>query len=142
MVAGQSGAAARLARVCRRGNKAFAAMLAALIVVFLAGFAGVTLQVVALDGEAARAGNLAKAEAKARDADGAATAAPRGLVAERELRRRPGPARPKGRRRPGPALDGRGPARDPGGGAPILRGWCGPTLAGWEEQVPRVLRHP
>jgi WD40 repeat protein/tetratricopeptide (TPR) repeat protein len=134
-------AVARLARACRR-NKSIAAMLAALIVVFLAGFAGVTLQWLRADGEATRAGNLAKAEAKARAAESELRIRAQGLVAERDFDHGLELAR-KGDIDQGLLWMAEALRETPAERTDFAR-MVRANLAGWGEQVPRlraILQH-
>ncbi len=68
-----------------RRNKAVARLLAALLLVFVAGFAGVTVQWRRADAEAGRANRLAKAEMEARTAESALRIAAQAEVASRDF---------------------------------------------------------
>jgi WD40 repeat protein/tetratricopeptide (TPR) repeat protein len=76
----------RAVRWCRR-NKLVASLLAALVLVFLAGFALVTVQWRRADAEARRANTLAKSEVEARTAESALRIKAQAEVAERDFDR-------------------------------------------------------
>ena len=124
----------RAVRWCRR-NRAVSALLGALVAVFLAGFAGVTLQWRRAEGESTRASERAKAEGRARADESAARIRAQAEVAARDLDQ--GLAVARG----GDVDDGliwmaealqQTPAERPEVGR-MLRA----NLAGWEGQVPR-----
>jgi WD40 repeat protein/tetratricopeptide (TPR) repeat protein len=91
VLARRAGPLGRAMRWCQR-NKAVAALLAALLVVFFGGFAGVTVQWIRADGEATRANDeatranqFAKAEGEARAAESKLRVRAQSEIAERNL---------------------------------------------------------
>jgi WD40 repeat protein/tetratricopeptide (TPR) repeat protein len=84
ILARRAGPAERTWRWCRR-NQAVAALLAALMMVFTAGFAGVTYQWRRAEGEATRANRTAQAEIEARAAESKLRVRAQSEIAERNL---------------------------------------------------------
>jgi WD40 repeat protein/tetratricopeptide (TPR) repeat protein len=86
ILARRAGPLSRAARWCRR-NREVAALLAGLVLMFLAGFVGVTIQWRRADAEATRANRTAKAEAEARAAEAELRLRARAEIASRDLDR-------------------------------------------------------
>jgi WD40 repeat protein/tetratricopeptide (TPR) repeat protein len=84
VLARRTGPLGQALRWCRR-NKAVAALLAALVLVFVGGFAGVTVQWLRADAEATRANTMAQAEAEARTAESKLRVRAQSEIAERNL---------------------------------------------------------